>query len=239
MSTWSEAPWRGDVLRGGAAAAARPARMDVDLLDSPFATGTAVDARLTDPHLQQVVERARLEAVEQGRLVGHEAGYAAGRAAAERQAARLAQQHDAARRLADQQREQQAQSALDVLLAVATAFRRQEHVSVAAVEDAVVDLALSLSRAVLDRELLTAADPGRDAIARALVLAPEGVPVTVRLHPDDAALLTDVDTVTAGRPVVVVRDLSVERGGCLVEAAGRSIDAQVGPALARAAAALR
>lgn len=239
MSTWSEAPLRGMVLRGGAAAGARPARMDVDLRDTPFATGVAVDARLTDPHLQQVVELARLEAVEQGRRVGHAEGYGAGRAAAELEAARLAGQHEAARLLAEQQREQQAQQALDVLLTVAEAFRQQEHASVAAVEDSVVDLALALARAVLGRELLTAADPGRDAIARALVLAPEGVPVTVRLHPDDAAALTDVDSVSAGRPVAVVRDSSVERGGCVVEAAGRSIDAQVGPALERAAAVLR
>ena len=63
MSTWSDAaPYpgtaRGTVLRGGAASVARPARMDAELRTSPFAPSYAVDSRLTDPHLQQVVQDA-------------------------------------------------------------------------------------------------------------------------------------------------------------------------------------
>ena len=54
MSTWSDAPVRSTVLRGGAAALARPARMDSELRSTPYASSPVVDARLTDPHLADV-----------------------------------------------------------------------------------------------------------------------------------------------------------------------------------------
>ena len=92
---------------------------------------------------------------------------------------------------------------------------------------------------MLDRELAVSTDPGADAIARALALVPGDSPVTVRLHPDDVRVLGEVSHLAQGRELVVVADPAVERGGCVAEAAGRQVDAQVGPALARVAAVLR
>ena len=43
----------------------------------------------------------------------------------------------------------------------------------------------------------------------------------------------------AGRSIVLVADPDVARGGCVVDAAGRRIDAQIETALERVAAALR
>jgi len=240
MSSWSDgAGSRGSVLKGGEAALARSARMDAELRTSRFAPVTGVDARLTDPHLQSVVDRARLAAAEAGRAEGHAEGYEAGLRAATAQAERTAVQARAQQEAAERQRDAHLARAVDLLLTAADAFRTQEQVVLADVEDTVAELALSIARAVLDRELATTADPGADAIARALVLAPDDCPVTLRLHPDDARVLGELAPAAQGRELVVVPDPAVERGGCIAEAAGRSVDAQVGPALARVAAVLR
>ena len=239
MSTWSEPRPRGMVVRGGDAALARSARMDAELRTSAFAPVTGVDARLTDPHLQSVVDRARLAAVAAGRAEGYAEGYAAGRAAAAEHAETTAAQVRADSEAAERQRDAHLASAVELLLTAAGAYRSQEQVVLADVEDTVVELALSIARTVLDRELATTADPGADAIARALRLAPDDCPVTVRLHPDDVLALGELPQVAQGRELVVVADPAVERGGCVADAAGRTVDTQVGPALARVAAVLR
>lgn len=239
MSTWSEPRPRGMVVRGGEAALARSARMDAELRTSAYAPAIGVDARLTDPHLQSVVERARLVAEAEGRAAGYAEGWTAGTAAAAEQARHAAAQACAESEAAERQRDAHLAGAVELLLTAAGAFRAQEQVVLAEVEDVVVELALSIARTVVDRELASSRDPGADAIARALRLAPDDCPVTVRLHPDDVLLLGDLPQVAQGRELVVVADPDVERGGCVAEAAGRSVDAQVGPALARVAAVLR
>src|SRR5688500_684803 len=145
MSTWSESPGftkvaRSAVLRGGDAADARPAQISADLRTSPFATSYAVDARLTDPHLQGVVALARQEAVEQGHAEGHRAGYAAGMAVAAAEAAVVAEQAAQQQAAGEQRRQAQLRAALDLLTTAADAFRRREAVSVAEVEDVVAEL---------------------------------------------------------------------------------------------------
>jgi flagellar assembly protein FliH len=238
MSTWSDAPARSTVLRGGAASVARPARMDAELRTSPFAPSYGVDSRLTDPHLEQVVQAATESAVEQGRAEGHVAGYAAGLAVAAAEAEIAASQQAQVFAAAEQRREAQLQAALDVLARMAGALEQREAVALAEIEHVVTDLALQVARAVLDREVAVSADPGREAVTRALALAPQGSAATVRLHPADAAAVGDLTEAAAGRPVTVVADASVERGGCVVDTAGRQIDAQIGTALARVAAVL-
>lgn len=247
MSTWSEAPARptgrgavprGAVLRGSDAAGARPARMDAELRTSPFAPTHGVDPRLTDPHLQEVVAIARRQAVQQGAAEGHRAGYAAGMALAAAEAT-VAAEHAAQVAAADEARRMsQLRNATALLATAAEAFRQREATAIAEIEGAVTDLALGIARAVLDRELVLADNPGRDAITRALALAPPDCPATVRLHPRDAADVGELETLGAGRHLVVVADPTIELGGCVVDAAGRQVDTQVGPALERVAAAL-
>ncbi len=239
MSTWSDGLTRGSVIKGGQAALARSARMDAELRTSAFAPVTGVDARLTDPHLQSVVDRARLAAVAAGRAEGHAEGYAEGLAAAAAEARLTAAQVRAESEAAERQRDAHLARAVELLLTAADAFRSTEQVVLADIEDTVAELALSIARTVLDRELVTSADPGADAIARALALVPDNCPVTLRLHTDDVLVLRDVSALALSRELVVVADPGVEPGGCVAEAAGRQVDAQVGPALARVAAVLR
>src|SRR3989442_1333917 len=58
-------------------------------------------------------------------------------------------------------------------------------------EQAALRTAFALAEAILGRELAVATEPGREAIARVLTVAPGGRPVTVRLNPYDHATLTD------------------------------------------------
>lgn len=239
MSSWSETAGRTSVLRGGAAAGARPARLDAELRTTAFAPTYAVDARLTDPHLERVVADAADQGRLQGQAQGYADGYAAGLATAAAEAAVVAAEQAQALAAAEAVREQQLRAAVDVLATAAQALQAREAVALHEIEDVVVGLALDIARAVLDRELEVCAQPGREALARALVLAPEGAAVRARLHPEDVAALGDCGDLVAGRAVTVVADHAVERGGCIADAAGRQIDAQLGPALARVAAVLR
>lgn len=239
MSTWSDPRPRSSVVKRRDATLVRSARMDTELRTSAYASVTGVDARLTDPHLQSVVDHARLAAVAAGRAEGYAEGHAAGLAAARAQAQATAAQVRNESEAAERQRDAHLARAVDLLLTAANDLRKRDQIALAAIEDTVVELALSIARTVLDRELATSADPGADAIARALALAPDECPVTVRLHPDDARALGALSQAAQGRELVVVADPSVEPGGCVAEAAGRQVDAQVGSALARVAAVLR
>jgi flagellar assembly protein FliH len=244
MSSWSEsaarpgqrsAVHRGAVLRGSDAAHARPARMDAELRTSPFAPVHLVDPRLTDPHLQEVVATARRQAVEQGVAEGHRTGYAAGMAVAVAEAHVAAEQAAQVAAANEARRDAQLREAIVLLSTAAEAFRQREVTALAEIEGVVTDLALRIARAVLDRELVVSDTPGREAVTRALALAPPDCPATVRLHPDDAACLGELETLALGRHLVLVTDPTIEPGGCVVDAAGRQVDAQVGSALKRVA----
>jgi flagellar assembly protein FliH len=228
------------VLRGDLAGDVRPARMDLELSGSRFdavhAAERGMDPRLVDPHLEQVVAAAAEQARAAGRQQGYDDGYQAGAAAAAAEAAVVAEQH----RRAEADRRAQAQAALAALAAATDALTRREALGVQEVEDVVAAAAFELAAVLLQRELAVAADPGRDAIARAMALLPPGVDTSaalVRLHPEDLHVLEESVRDGAARPVAasvqLVADPSVERGGCVVETAGRTVDAQLGPALER------
>jgi flagellar assembly protein FliH len=157
---------------------------------------------------------------------GYQEGLAEGRAAgAAEAAAACARLERAARALAAAAAELAARQALELV----------------GLEDDLAGAALELAAAVVGRELDVAAFPGADALARALSLAPAGVVAVARLHPDDAASVDPATVdgdVDAGR-LRIVADPGVERGGCVLEAGDCRIDAQLGPALARARAVLR
>jgi len=112
-------------------------------------------------------------------------------------------------------------------------LRRRRALELAGLEEALARTAVDLASAIIGRELQVAASPGADALARALALVPAGAAVVARLHPADAAVLTDP---TEG--VTVIADPAVEPGGCILEVGDSRIDAQLGSALDRVRAAL-
>ena len=128
--------------------------------------------------------------------------------------------------------------ALGALTEAVNQFDQRQTVALADVENAIVEAALEIARSVLQREVATAADPGAEAIARALALAPGREPAIVRLNPDDAATLNIAQVPSMGRPIDVLADPAVENGGCIIEIGDTTIDAQISSSLANVAKAL-
>jgi flagellar assembly protein FliH len=95
----------------------------------------------------------------------------------------------------------------------------------------VVDLALSMARAIVGEAV--ALDPALlDRIyERSLAEIGELMPVLIRVHPDDRAA-SRIDDFARRRGVEVVDDPAVGRAGCRVEACGAAIDATVEAAVA-------
>jgi flagellar assembly protein FliH len=209
--------WPDLVVRGDRAATA--ARFDVDLREHP-----------TLPN--EVADRLRAEA----QAAGYAAGWAEGRRQAELIAAAVrkeiaAQARDAAE--AQAARVEQALAAVD--RAVSDLERRMVPVA-AELEDLVVGIAFAVAEAVVGRELASA-DPGRDAVARALAMAPVGRPVTVRLNPSDHETVTGGQAGAIdrdGRTVTLLADPGIQRGDAIAECDATTIDARIEPALARA-----
>ena len=213
MNTSCEATRPGRVLRGAAAAKVTGAPLDQELL-RPVFERTAVDA--------EVVDRAVAEARAAGHAEGLAAGLAEGRERAQAVAAAeidalCARLHDGVRSL---------ERAAGELLA-------RQASSLEDLEDTVTAAAFRLTETLLGRELAVAESPGRDAIARALKVDLPPGSIEVRLHPDDAATVGDVDDLVAGRACTIVPDATIERAGCIVRAGTATIDTQLGVALER------
>lgn len=114
----------------------------------------------------------------------------------------------------------------------ATVARERQAIVEEAVADA-VDLALELVGVLLGRELEQSASPSREALVRALSVAPEGEDLVVRLPPGSSVSEEEVRRLAPTVRVSVVEDPSVEENGCVLEAGRCRIDAQLSPALER------
>jgi flagellar assembly protein FliH len=208
------------VVRGEDADAVRNARFDVG-----FSQHSQLSVELTD----------QLKA--EARAAGYAAGWSEGRRAAELTAreAREAFAVESAAITAAQEA-----TARRVLGALASAVDRFEERATPAVEHMqrqLVDAAFALAEEFVGRELAAAAEPGRDAIARALALAPAGRSAVARLNPTDAAGLPGT-TMVDGREVVVVADPALAPGDAIVECDASTIESRVAGALDRARQAL-
>jgi flagellar assembly protein FliH len=198
------------VLSGRPSGSYAPASvvLDADALASSGLTDDLVSDLFTSA--PEVAERVR--------RLGYEEGYRAAQAdgvrdaAAERDLAVSA----VARRLSE---------------VAAAALAERQSVVDEVVGDA-VDLALELLGALVDHELACGTPMTRDALVRALAVAPVGEDLVVRLPPGSGLTEDDVASL-ASRAVAVRVDPGVESGGCVVEAGPSRIDAQIGAAIDR------
>lgn len=101
-----------------------------------------------------------------------------------------------------------------------------------------LELACDLARQVVRRELATPVEPLRAVVQEALSLAvQDGRPATLRLHPQDAALLQEgLGDALADTRVKVQADASLTPGGCVLESTQGAVDATVEKRWARAVA---
>jgi flagellar assembly protein FliH len=92
-------------------------------------------------------------------------------------------------------------------------------------EREMVQLALTLARRVVHREVTL--DPELAAALAHVALERLGTntPATVRLNPEDYTIVAQDSARWGGQTVTVVPDPSISRGGCLVESAFGSVDA--------------
>ena len=215
----SGGPVRG-VVRGAAADDARNARFDA---------GFHRHAQLAP----EVVEQLRAEA----QAAGYAAGWAEGRRAAE-QVARDAREAFAAESAAIAAAQEEAgRRVLGSLGAAVDRFEQRALPSVENMQAQLVEAAFALAESIVGRELATAAEPGVDAIARALAFAPMGRSAVARLHPMDAASLPSTAVVN-GRDVVVVADPALAPGDAVVECDASTVESRIAAGLERARAAV-
>lgn len=213
------------VLRGGCAIGATALAFPT-IVEAPRVNGHAtpdheaeqpkpVEVAACEPPAP-VIDEAELEQVRLDAAArGYEDGYAAGR-------------DEAVHRV-----NEQARALLEQLAAAVRSFEERRQRSFDDLTTEVAQFAYATVEAMLDRELQLAASPARDAIERALRMAPDRVHAIVRVNPDDVELIGEIDERSVGRSVEIVADATVERGGCVVRADDCEVDAQFGAALHR------
>ncbi len=173
---------------------------------------------------------------ESARAAGFAAGFAAGARAAARAAETARRRAAYDREVAARQADERTEAALAVLAAAARAARERAVPVLAQAEQALHEAALALAGAVLAVELTDERTAAAAALARVRAAAAMADDVTVRLHPQDLALLADVEALPAG--VVLVADPTLGRGEAFGEHADGWLDGRIDEALRRARAAL-
>lgn len=121
--------------------------------------------------------------------------------------------------------------ALSALEQAITSFEEREAVAIQDIEEQVVQMAVDIATQILQRELSVASNPGLEAITRALQFTSVRERLTARLHPEDLETLGMSQVEIQGRVVSLLPDIQIERGGCVLELADASIDAQLSTAL--------
>lgn len=179
-------------------------------------------AQTTHPSLDERFARVRKEAYEEGRAAG----------AAEVRTSAEAARTVAVRRAAAQ---------------VEQAARHVARLRSDVVDEVVGDLAglvTDVAELLIGRELELGATAVREAVVRALALAPRGPDLVVHVHPDCGLDDDEIAEVMAGAhvapgaQVTVLRDPDVDVHGCRIAAGACDIDAQIPAALARVRGAL-
>lgn len=167
------------------------------------------------------------------RAQGYSVGWAEGRRQALTEARRHEEERAAEAAEAERRRSEDHARAVGALEEAARSLQEQTAAVAARVEDAALDLARELTRALVGHELRTATDPAGDAVRRALTLLPDpaSVPTTLRLHPDVAATVLSDDL--RARGVRVEPDAALDVCDAVVETADHVVDARVSEALAR------
>jgi flagellar assembly protein FliH len=222
-----------EVLRGRNATALPAVRMDTDLRKHSVSAGGRAGARFADPALEQAVAQVRGAA----RAEGYAVGWAEGLRAATEQVRTAEREADRSRQTAANTQTLAVRTALRAVDNAARSLEERAVTPAAELRDAVMQAAVELTETLLGRELAIAAEPGMDAVRRAMDLLPTGRPVTMRLNPVDASVvrvvLAAMPAGELGRDVLVVADPSVEPAGCVAECDAMRVDAQLSTALDR------
>lgn len=170
------------------------------------------------------------EGVSSARARGFAAGYSEGlrRAEAEHEEAERARRQQ--QLAAEAEAAATTRRALTALAAAAEGVRALAVPVVAAADDALVEAALALAEAVLQREVADGHVGAADTLRRVIAAAPAGELVSVRMHPDDARLVEQ----EAGASPAILPDPSIAPGDAVAVLNDGWLDARIAAGLARA-----
>lgn len=188
--------------------------------DPPTLTPIATSKDFADQHAEQLAAAM---------AVAHEEGLRAARAEVDATVAA----HESARRGLE--------SAVVALRRVTAQLQQHDGESIAQVQEQAVLFGVSLAEELLGRELASCDDVVLGAVERAIMLVPDRGEITLRLNAADLAVVSERTGSLPGITdrVVLVPDVTVERGGCVAVCGPLRIDAQLSPALERVRAALQ
>jgi flagellar assembly protein FliH len=197
-----------------------------------------VDLRHAVPIEDETLGAAR----EAARSAGYAAGWAQGQQAARESAMAMRDEAELAVQASHLARAEALSRAIGAIAEAAAGLERRGVTAATEIEDLIIRSAVDLAEALLGRELSDAGGRALDAVRRALSLAPSGVAITVRLHPEDHDTLVGTDTdaahpggevVIGGRPIRVIADASLSPGDAMADYAATTIDASLTAAMAR------
>lgn len=137
-----------------------------------------------------------------------------------------------------QEQTRRLRSALNALASAVVELQGRQGLEISHLENHLAATAFTIAEALLGRELDLAESPGRDAITRAIALAPTEGALIVRCNPGDVETLGNLDDLLAGHSYSIVADPTVESGSCLLDAKDCQVDARLSTAAQRVAEAL-
>ncbi|MFS3127096.1 FliH/SctL family protein [Nocardioides sp. Bht2] len=196
-----------------------------------YGASAALGDEVTEHTLAALTNAAQAAAQAQGYSVG----WADGRRRAAEEAAAESAVTAERNRAAEARRGAQHAAALATLAQAADELRAQIARSCEQIETQATELAVALTRTLLDRELQAA--PAVDAVRRALAVMPEDPTAEVRLSPTLVAEPVVADL--AARGVRIVADANLQPGDALVETDTQVLDLRISAAMARIEAILR
>lgn len=131
------------------------------------------------------------------------------------------------------------EQAVVALSSAAAQLEAHDDDSIAGLQQHAVMFGLSLAEELIGRELRSCDDTVIASVERAMSLAPDRGTISLRLHPDDLAVVeAQAAEGGLGGRLELVPDPTVARGGCVAMVGPLRVDAQLDGALARARAAL-
>lgn len=149
----------------------------------------------------------------------------------------FARGHAAGLAEAEQNSQQQLSRVLQALIEATSLVQAHEQRWLGNIEENLAASAVTIARHLIQRELTAEPSVITDLVARSLQQFPLERNVTVRLHPDDLAIVHEAiarDELLGVRDVRWHADSHVVRGGCLVDGRERVLDGRIDTALERA-----
>jgi flagellar assembly protein FliH len=179
---------------------------------------------LTTSGLSKFDPKRVAEAIVSGRDAGYRAGFESGRGEATRQV--------------ENERHRAQTEAAQLINALAMATHQvasADSIATAAFANHVIDVALDLAAAIVQRELSDDHHAATEALRRVLLELDVDAAVMVRMHPDDVAHLGETSLPVGVR---ITGDTTVSHGDAVATTSSQNVDARIGAAIERVRIAL-